>query len=237
MEETTLTPTSEVTETQDESQSTHNESTNVVNAATSEEVNTDEANADKALADELAKLKESQPKLQPHRTEEEKARFTIAKILERHPNIKDEIYTPPVEEDEAPLTRSEMLKMIAELKDTQAVKSATELADTITNPVEREMVKYHIENTIKPTGNAQQDLNTAKLLVNARKQEIAREEQARRGVTKIAPSARSAPSKADDTSAITLTPDEEKFVRAGALTREEIIKMRTVDPTKVNFVR
>ncbi len=217
MEDTTITPTSEVTEAQAESQ-------NVVDTATSEEVNNDQVNTDEALAEELTKLQESVVKPAPARTEEEKARYTIEKIYERFPHMRDGV-AEVVNDDDKPVTTSELRRVIAEMQTGIAEKSALELAESIANPIERKMVQHHIEHTIRPTGNAQNDLALAQSLVNAKRNEVALREQARRGVAKPASSATSAPLK--EAPSMTLTAEEQKFV--GILTPEQIIAARSKD--------
>lgn len=216
MEETTTTPTSEVTETQ---VTIPVESTNVEEVSTTEAVS--DVNTDAALAAELTRLQESKSKY----TEEEKARFTIKKIQERFPNLKED--TTPVDEDDAPVKKSELLQIMRQMQAVTAEKSAMDLAESISNPIDKEMVKFHIEHTIRPSGNAAQDLATAQSLVNAKRNEIALAEQSRRGVVKPAPTGSSAPAK--ETPVTNLTAEEQMFVTKGILTKEEVLKARGVN--------
>jgi hypothetical protein len=214
MEETIITPTSEVTETQVESTNVE-----VVETAVAEtEVNTDEA-----LQAELTKLQESGPK----RTEEEKARYTIEKIHERFPNLKDGVATIVEDDEDRPVTKSEMRRMIQQVQTSSVEKSALELAASIPNAIDREMVKHHIEHTIRPSGDAKTDLAIAQSLVNAKRNELALAEQARRGVSKPGPSSSSAPAREEPNTQ--LTADEASFLKLGVLTKDEIIKARSAN--------
>jgi hypothetical protein len=233
MEDTNITPTSEVAETQVESQNIEGASETIVTEVEEKEV---DAELDNELEQELEALKTT---VKPKRTEEEKAKFTVEKIYEKFPHLRDGVATviehnDTVDDDDRPLTRAEFKKWQEQVVEKQAEKSALELAEAIPNRVEREMVKFHIENTIRPSGNAQQDLAVAKSLVSAKRNEIALKEQARKGVVKTTPSSTSAPAKQEDNTQ--LTAEEQKFVSAGLLTKEDIIKARGKDISKQNFI-
>jgi len=121
-------------------------------------------------------LKVELEKVTSGRTEAEKAEFTFKKQAERLESlgidpknvlgIKDPsvvVTNDEPSDDNAPVT----VGMLKKMQQQTAEKSALQLADSITNATERELVKYHLENTIRSSGNPQQDFETAQSLVNA----------------------------------------------------------------------
>jgi hypothetical protein len=105
------------------------------------------------------------------RTEEEKAEFTFKKQAERLQALgKDPadilgIKKEPkeeVEEDDKPVT----IGMLKKMQQDTASKTAIQLANDISNETERELAKWHLENTIRSTGNPTKDLELALNLVN-----------------------------------------------------------------------
>ena len=125
---------------------------------------------------EDAPLERELERLKPKRTQEEKLEYNINRMqreLNRirgiDDNIKSNSYND-TEEDDRPLTVGEFRKLQAQ----QAAKSAIELAEAIPNSAERELTKFHIENTIRPSGDANEDLARARALANSvRNQQIA----------------------------------------------------------------
>jgi exonuclease V gamma subunit len=99
----------------------------------------------------------------------------------------------PEDEDEKPLTRGEFRKMQAE----NAIKSSLQLADEIPNETERELLKYHLQNTIRSTGDPKQDFELARGLVNAVKNKQILEEVNRKGTPVTHSSGSGAPAKAE----------------------------------------
>ena len=130
------------------------------------------------------------------RTEKEKAEFTLKKTAERvkalggDPNsilgIEDD---EPTDDDDAPMT----VGMYKKIQQESATKTAIQLADEVTNETEKELIKYHLANTIKSTGIPSEDLKLARALVNAVKNAQIGEEIAR----KTAPKTHSNASGAD----------------------------------------
>ena len=165
------------------------------------------------------------------RTEKEKAEFSLKKTAERvkalggDPNTilgiekEDELN----EEDDQPLT----VGMYKKIQQKSTEKSATELADEIQNETERELTKYHLENSIKPTGSPAEDLRLARTLVNAVKNTKIIEEANRKPIAKTHSSGGGAP--ANDTEVKgELTQEEKLFLlKPFYLSKEQIIKART----------
>lgn len=164
------------------------------------------------------------------RTEEEKAEFTFKKQAERlqalgkdpasilgiKPETKEE-----VDEDDKPVT----LGMLKKMQQESATKSALELANDIPNETERELAKWHLENTIRSTGNPSKDLELALNQVNAVKNKQILEELSRKGTTKTFSTATSAPANQNN-DAVELTQEEKTLMSFGNLTVEEVLKAR-----------
>ena len=162
-------------------------------------------------------------------TEKEKAEFSLKKNAERlkalggDPNsILDIERNEPKDEDDVPLT----LGMLKKIQQETANKTAQELADEISNETERELVKYHLQNTIKPTGTASEDLKLARTLVNAVKNSKIMEEIARKPVAKTFSNASGANAKETKIEG-ELTEQEKLFMnKPFNMTKEQILKAR-----------
>lgn len=124
------------------------------------------------------------------------------------------------EDDNRPLTVAEFKSMQRET----AQETALTLADDIQDEAERKLVKHHLEQTIKPSGDPQTDLRNARSLVNAVRNTQIAAEAVRAGKPKAAGSAASAPPRekqADD-----LTAEEKKIMTGFKLTKEQVIASR-----------
>lgn len=200
----------------------------IVEAPTSEaetvetEETTEESTEQDLLKTELERVKKTS------RTEPEKAAFTLKKNAERvrelglDPKqilgIKDDVE----DEDDAPVT----VGMLKKIQQESTVKTALQLAEEIQIPVERELVKYHIENTIKSTGNPSEDLRLARAIVNSAKNSQIIEEAQRKVGAKTHSSSSGAPSNSEEKEP-ELTQDELAFMRPPFnLTKEQVIKSR-----------
>lgn len=138
------------------------------------------------------------------------------------------IFKSPEEEEEEisdedrPITKRELEEFI---RKQNAEKSAIDLASGIQDPYEKELVQYHLQNTIKSTGDAEEDLKLAKALANSVKNKKIEE------LSNIKPEAKSfssasgavIPSKEPE---VTLTQEEEMFLATGKITKEEILQIR-----------
>ena len=180
------------------------------------------ADADaKALADQDP-LKTELDKVQGQkRTKLEKLQYRKKLIDEqlKDMGVDDE---PVVEDDEQPLTRGEFKKMQAQ----EAQKTALQIADEIPNQTERELVKYHLENTIRSTGNPQQDLSLARSIVNDAKNRQILEEQQRKGQASSQSSGSGAPVRNEAPTELTV--EELGMMKPPFnLTKEQVIAART----------
>lgn len=174
------------------------------------------------LKEELEKVQKKEP-----RTEAEKASFTLKKTAERLKELggdpasilgfKTEVDS---DDDDAPVT----IGMLKKLEQDKASKTALQLADEIQGETERELVKYHLSNSIRSTGNPAEDLRLARAIVNSVKNSQITEEVTRKTQSKSFSSASSAPMKHEDK--IELTQEELLFKKQFGLTDEEIIKSR-----------
>lgn len=162
-------------------------------------------------------------------TPEEKATFNFKKKAEELTSMGIDpatvLGTTPAPQaaagDDAPVT----IGMLKKIQQEEAAKSALQLADGITNQTERDLVKWHLQNTIKTTGNPQQDLENAMSLVNAVKNKQIIEEIARKGTTKTYSTSGGAAPAVDPE--VELTPIEQQFMDQFGLTKEQVIKTRT----------
>lgn len=178
------------------------------------------------LKTELEKVKSS------GRTEAEKAAYTLKKNAERLKELGGDpvaiLGIKPVEdteeenEDDKPLT----IGMYKQIQSQASQKTALQLADEIQNDTERELTKFHIENTIKSTGNPSEDLRLARMLVNSVKNTKILEELNRKGTPSSHSSASGAPAKDVEVKG-DLTTEELAFMKPPFnLTKEQIIKAR-----------
>lgn len=158
------------------------------------------------------------------KTELEKLLFTEKKIQERKAELLKEQGTEiptTSEDDDKPLTISEYRK----LEQEKAQKTALSLADEIQNEVERELTKYHINNSIKPTGNPAEDLRLARAIVNSVKNAQIATEVARKTTASPNGTGSGNPGKHEDV--FEPTPEEASMMRPPFnLTKDDIIKAR-----------
>ncbi len=166
------------------------------------------------------------------KTEAEKAAYSLKKNAERAKELgidpaeilgyaRKDVDDEP-NDDDKPVT----LGMLKKMEMEKSGNTALQLADDISNEVERELTKYHLENTIRSTGNPAEDLKNARAIVNAAKNSQIIEEVARKSPVKTHSSATSAPAKPEDEH-IELTRDELAFTRPPFnLTEKDIIAAR-----------
>lgn len=188
-----------------------------VEEGTQEETqDTQETTTQDPLKNELEKVQQRQG-----RSKEEKLLYTKKRIEQQLKELgveEDDIE----QDDDAPVT----IGMLKKLQAEQATKTAVQLADEIADQSERALTKFHIENTIRSTGNPKEDFALALALTNAAKNRQILEEQARKGGTKTHASSNGGPAKFTPPEA-ELTPDELRFTQPPFnLTKEEILKSR-----------
>lgn len=163
------------------------------------------------------------------RTEKEKAEYTLKKNAERvkelggDPTLVLGVASEELEDDEKPMTVGQFKKF----QQDNASRSALQLADSIESETERELVKFHIQNTIRPTGNPNEDLRLARTLTNAAKNAKIMEESNRKVAPKTYSSGGSADAKYDPVGSQELTKAEQRFLlKPYKMTKEQIIKAR-----------
>lgn len=166
------------------------------------------------------------------KTEAEKAAYSLKKNADRARELgvdpaevlglgtKVEISTN--EDDDKPLTRGEFKR----LQQDNTSKSALQLAEDISNESERELTKYHLQNSIKSTGNPSEDLKLARSIVNAAKNSKIIEENERKIAPRTHSNGSGGPAK-DNVVQGELTPQEKVFLgKPFNLTKEQIIATR-----------
>lgn len=179
------------------------------------------------LKEELEKVQMSHGK----RTEEEKLLYTFNRIQkqlkEKGIEVPTEEITHREDEDNRPLTVAEYKK----LKALDSEKTAMTLADNIDDEYERELVKHHISNTIKPSGNAEQDLKNARLLVNSIKNGKIIEEVQRKTTPKTHSTGSGQPAKQEEVTE-EFSEQELTFMKKFNMTKDDILKVRKLSQQK-----
>lgn len=166
------------------------------------------------------------------RSELQKAEYSLKKNAERYAQLGGDptealgIMVPnesEEDEDDKPVTKGELKKIIAE----GGTKTALQLADDIQDETEKTLVKFYLENRIIPSGNPQEDLRDARRLVNSVKNEQIIAEANRKTPPKTHSSATGAPAKENELDKMELTPQELLFTRPPfKMTKEAIIAAR-----------
>lgn len=171
-------------------------------------------------------------KVKKPKTEAEKLAFSLKSTAKRAKELGIDPLTilgddTPAADDEArPLTVADLKKFQAD----NASKNALSLADEIEDADERELVKHHIENTIKPSGNARQDLNIARSIVNSVKNTMIAEEAGRKSAARTTGTGSGAPAKIEEP--FVPTPEESEMMKMKGLdgkpllSKEDILKSR-----------
>lgn len=168
------------------------------------------------VADELARVQ----KKDSGRSKRDKLLYTKARVDSQLAELDvEEGVSPTAQSDKsAPMT----VAMYESLEKERAQKSALQMADDIQDSNERDLVKHHIENTIRPSGNPTEDLRVAKALVNAVKNGQLLEETARAIAPNRTSAAPGAPARVPQQQE-ELTSDELLFMRPPFnMTRDQI---------------
>lgn len=153
------------------------------------------------------------------KTKAEKLIYTRNRVNEqlKELGIEDE----PEDDDDQPITRGEFKR----LQEQQSTKTALQMADETTGDAERELLKYHLENTIRSTGNPREDFKLAQQLVNSVKNAQITEEVLRKPAAKTHSSGGGAPAKTSK--AAEFTDEELSYMRAPFnMTAEQILAVR-----------
>ncbi len=147
------------------------------------------------------------------RSEKEKAEYTLRKNAERVKELGGDptdilgIKTESYDEDDTPLT----VGMLKKLQQETTAKTAMQQADEIPNEVERELTKHHLQNTIRSTGNASEDIKLARALVNAVKNTEIIKEVSRKTPPKTHSNSSGVDGKQEETPIY--TPEEQAFMK------------------------
>jgi len=161
------------------------------------------------------------------RTELEKASFSLKKNADRVKELGGDpsavLGTETTEtDDDKPVT----MGMLKKIQQDTAAKTALQMADEVQDETERELLKYHLENTIRSTGNPAEDFKLAQNQVYAVKNAQIIEEIQRKKQPASHSNSTSAPAKNDIVDG-ELTPQEQLFMKKPFnLTKEQIIKAR-----------
>lgn len=195
--------------------------------AETEEEKKDREEAEAKTLSEQDPLKTELDKVQRKgRTKVEKLQYSKKRIDEqlKELGIEDESVD---EDDEKPLTRGEFKKLQAQT----ATKTALDLADEVSSETERELLKYHLENTIRSTGNPQEDFKLALNLVNAVKNQQITEEVLRKPNVKTHGSGGGAPAKQEKQ--VEYTAEELSMMKPPwNLSKEQILEVRKKSEAK-----
>lgn len=154
------------------------------------------------------------------RTKAEKLLYTKKRVEEqlRELGIEEDVE----EDDDQPVTMADLKRFQAQ----NAQKTALDLASSVTNETERALIEYHLENTIRSTGNPQEDFQLAQGLVNAVKNKQIIDETIRKPLAKTHSSGSGAPAKVARPEE-ELNQVEKKFLSAPFnMTKEQIIAAR-----------
>lgn len=129
-----------------------------------------------------------------------KGKTKAEKLLYTKNRIDQQLKELGIEEEEADDDddKTVTVGMLKKIQAQSSTKSALELADGIPNEVERELTKNYLENRITPSGNAQEDFETAQILVNAKKNTQIIEEVLRKPQSRTQSSGNGAPAKVAD---------------------------------------
>lgn len=156
------------------------------------------------------------------RSKREKLLYTKTRLEEQLKELDDEEGIEDLDnEDDKPVT----VGMLKKIQQQTATKTALQLADEIQNESERELTKYHIENTIRSSGDPKKDLELAQVHVFAAKNTQIIEEIKRKPETKKHASAGGHNPK-DGKVEDELTPEETALMNFGRLKKEDVLKAR-----------
>lgn len=172
------------------------------------------------LQSELDKIEEHKS----GRTRREKLEYTKQRVEQQLRELDGEVGTAvPAEIDKSkPLTFADYERLQREQENTRAV----DLAESITDEVERKLVIHYLENTIKPSGNAENDLGIARAIVNAKRNGQIAEEAARMTRPNGFAASPGAPAKPPE-DIFEPTAEEASMMRAPFnLTKEDVLRAR-----------
>lgn len=200
-----------------------------------EEVKTEDSQVDSEVTTDSQQdpLKVELERVKSKKTPQEKAKdslyFNAQKAKELGIDVAEVLGIKPkeevVDEDEKPITRKELEELLLKTRLVETVKTAEQLALEIEDETERELTLFHINNTIKSTGDAKEDLRLARALTNSVRNTQILEEVSRKPQAKTHSSASGAGST-EVKPIVTLTQEEKAYLATGLITQDEILLAR-----------
>lgn len=155
------------------------------------------------------------------RTKREKLEFTLNRVQQQLSELEG-ASTPTEVDKTKPVTFADLERIDSEKENRRAV----DLAESIQDEVERKLTIHYLENTIRPSGNADTDLSNARAIVNAKRNALLAEEASRATRPTNFSSAPGAPMN-PQAEVFQPTPQEAMMMRAPFnLTKEEVIGAR-----------
>ena len=177
-------------------------------------------------------------KPQPSQTETELKKVKVAtkgRLLHAKGKIEKQLAALDGADGGTPTTTPENVVTVEMLEEREAEKAKAEavtLADDIQDPAERDLVKHHLEHTIKLSGNPKEDLKNARALANHAKNVRVLEEDGRIQAPRTHSSAPGAPANTDPGAQFQPTYEEAQLMRGFGLTKEDVLKARKVEAEK-----
>jgi len=158
------------------------------------------------------------------RTKREKLEFTLNRVQQQLAELEGEAgVDATVEVDK---TKAVTFADLDRIEHDRENRRAVDMAESITDDVERKLTIHYLENTIRPSGNADTDLANARAIVNAKRNALIAEEASRGTRPNSFVSAPGAPMRPAQ-EVFEPTAQETQFMRAPFnLTKEDIIAAR-----------
>lgn len=154
------------------------------------------------------------------RTKEEKLVYTYNRVKQQVKDAGLLEEDEPEDEDDKTVT----VGMLKKIQSESATKTALQLAEDTESETERELLKYHLENTIRSTGDPNKDFQLAQSLVNSIKNSQMIEEALRKPAVKSSTGG-GAPAK--QVKHEEFTEQELSFMKPPFnLTKEDVLKAR-----------
>jgi len=158
------------------------------------------------------------------RTKREKLEFTLNRVQQQLAELEGEAgVDTTVEVDK---TKAVTFADLDRIEHDRENRRAVDMAESITDDVERKLTIHYLENTIRPSGNADTDLANARAIVNAKRNALIAEEASRGTRPNSFVSAPGTPMRPTQ-EVFEPTAQETQFMRAPFnLTKEDIIAAR-----------
>jgi hypothetical protein len=158
------------------------------------------------------------------RTKREKLEFTLSRVKQQLAELDGEAgVDTTIEVDK---TKAVTFADLDRIEHDRENRRAVDMAESIQDDVERKLTIHYLENTIRPSGNAETDLANARAIVNAKRNALIAEEASRGTRPNSFVSAPGAPMRPAQ-EVFEPTAQEAQFMRAPFnLTKEDIIAAR-----------